>query len=117
MLIGAGRLELLPLVRHGACLLYDPSCVHQPGDVQRIARLLISNRRLCRILIACLVLPLVSLERGRSTQISPANTNRYLLVPSKRPLLAYGNLALALQRLLESVCRPLAAVEVGWPHI
>jgi hypothetical protein len=96
MLISARRLELLLLVGYGARLLYDPSCVHQPSDVRCIAGLLVSNRRLCCILIPCLVLPLVSLERGRSTQISPTNANRYLLVPGERLLLAYSDLALAL---------------------
>jgi hypothetical protein len=90
MLISARRLELLPLVGYGARLLHDPSCIHQPGDVRRMARLLVGNGRLCRIL------PLVSLERGRSTQISLANANRYLAVPGKRLLLAYSDLALAL---------------------
>jgi hypothetical protein len=96
MLIGARRPELLPLVGHGACLLHNPSCVYQPSDVQRIASLLVSNRRLYYILITCLIFLFISLERGRFTQILLANANYYLAVPSKRLLLAYSDLALAL---------------------
>jgi hypothetical protein len=81
--------------------------------VQRIAYLLVSNRRLYYILIACLILPLISLERSRSTQISPANANCYLAVSSKRLFLAHSDLALTLQRLAELVYRLLAAARVG----
>ena len=96
MPIGAGCPELLPLVGYGASLLHDPSRVHQPGYVRRMACLLVSNGRFCRLLVSLLPLALFSLERAGSTQISPAYANRHLLVPSKRPLLAYGDLALAL---------------------
>jgi hypothetical protein len=61
-----------------------------------MACLLVGNGRLCCFLASLLVLTLVGLERGGSTQKSPANPNRHLVVPGKRPLLAYGDPALAL---------------------
>jgi hypothetical protein len=81
--------------------------------VQRIAYLLISNRRFCCVLVTLLLLSLLSLERSRFTQILLANTNRYLAVPSKRLFLAYSNLALALQRLAKLIYCLLAAARVS----
>lgn len=70
MPVGAQWPELLPLVGHGVCLLHDTSRVHQPSHVRCMAGLLIGNGRFCRFLS----FTLVGLERGASTQISPADS-------------------------------------------
>jgi hypothetical protein len=64
-----------------------------------MARLLVTHGRLYSLLVRLPILALVCLEHGGSTQKLPANPNRYLAVPSKHPLLAYSDPALALQRL------------------
>jgi hypothetical protein len=117
MPISAGCPELLPPVGYSTCLLHNPWCIDQLGNVRRMARLLVGNRRFCCVLIALLLLPLLGLEGGGSTQKPLADANCDLVVPSKRPLLAHSDPALALQRLTKSICCPLAAVGVGWPHM
>jgi hypothetical protein len=99
-------------------LLHDPPRVYQSRDMRCMSSLLVGNQRSCILFVLPLILvPLFCLERCASAQKPPADTNRNLAVRGNRQLLSYSDLALALQRLPQSLCCLLASVGVGWPHV
>jgi hypothetical protein len=75
------RSELLPPIRHRACLLYNTSRVYYPSDVHRVPRLHVFDGRPSVLLILLLVLvSLLGLERGRLPQKLLTNANSNFLV-------------------------------------